>query len=134
SGEAIVFSEPYTSYRQLLESDEPLLLIGTVGKSDAPDEEQEDSVKKPKILAEAFKLLSTVTGSGSEPVVLKVLSADDQPDWAGLQEIFMRYPGQAPIELDLIRGDFICRLQLGPNFLVAPGPQFWRDFEQWQSA
>lgn len=134
SGEAIVFSEPYTSYRQLLESDEPLLLIGTVGKSDAPDEEQEDSVKKPKILAEAFKLLSTVTGSGSEPVVLKILSADDKTDWAGLHEIFTRYPGQAPIELDLIRGEFICRLQLGPNFLVAPGPQFWRDFEQWQSA
>lgn len=135
SGEAIVFAEPYATYRQLLDCEEPLLLVGAVAKRDSMDEDgPEDGPKKPKLLAESFKLLSEVTGSGSEPVLLLVRSNGSAPDWQGLGEIIKRYPGQAPVQIDLVREEFVCRMQFGPDYMVAPGPEFWRDFEQWRQA
>jgi DNA polymerase-3 subunit alpha len=135
SGEAIVFSEPFATYRQLLDCDEPLLLIGTVAKRDSMDDDgAEGGPKKPKLLAEAFKPLSEVTGSGSEPVLLLIRSNGAAPDWKGLGEIIKKYPGQAPVQIDLVRDEFVCRMQFGPDYMVAPGPEFWRDFEQWRQA
>lgn len=132
SGEAIVFSEPYVTYRELLTCEEPLLMTGVVAKRDSMNEESEDGPKKAKILAESFKLLSEVVGSGTEPVVLFVRAEGQDPDWAGLGEIVTRYPGQAPVQVDLGRGEYVCRLQFGPDFMVAPCPEFWREFEQWR--
>jgi len=132
SGEAIVFSEPYLTYRDLLACEEPLLMTGVVAKRDSMNEESEDGPKKSKILAESFKLLSEVVGSGTEPVVLFVRANGKDPDWIGLGEIVKRYPGQAPVQVDLARGEYVCRLQFGPDFMVAPCPDFWRDFEQWR--
>ena len=49
SGEAIVFSEPYAASRELLESEEPLLLVGSVGKRDTPEDDvAEDAPRKVK--------------------------------------------------------------------------------------
>jgi DNA polymerase-3 subunit alpha len=132
SGEAIVFSEPYAASRELLACEEPLLMVGTVAKREVNGEENEDGPKKAKILAESFKLLSEVVGLGTEPVVLLVRANGHEPDWVGLGEIVRRYPGQAPVQIDLAREEYVCRLQLGPDFLVAPCPEFWRDFEQWR--
>lgn len=135
SGEAIVFSDAYAASRNLLEADEPLLLVGTVGKRDTFDEDTaEDGPKKVKLLADSFKLLSEVTGSGSEPVLLLVHSRQGTPDWKGLSDIVRQYPGQAPVQVDLVREDFVCRMQFGPDHMVAPGPEFWRDFEEWRQA
>jgi DNA polymerase-3 subunit alpha len=134
SGEAIVFSEPYAAYRDLLASEEPLLMTGVVAKRDSMNEESEDAPKKPKILAETFKLLSEVVGSGSEPVVLFVRTNGREPDWAGLGAIMKQYPGQAPVHIDLVREEYVCRMQCGPDYMVAPCPDFWRDFEQWRLA
>lgn len=135
SGEAIVFSDAYAASRNLLEADEPLLLVGTVGKRDTFDEDTaEDGPKKVKLLADSFKLLSELTGSGSEPVLLLVHSRQGTPDWKGLSDIVRQYPGQAPVQVDLVREDFVCRMQFGPDHMVAPGPEFWRDFEEWRQA
>ncbi len=132
SGEAIVFSEPYAASRELLACEEPLLMVGVVGKREMNGEESEDGPKKAKVLAESFKLLSEVVGSGTEPVVLMVRANGHEPDWEALGEIVRRYPGQAPVQIDLGREEYVCRLQFGPDFLVAPCPEFWRDFEQWR--
>jgi DNA polymerase-3 subunit alpha len=132
SGEAIVFSEPYAASRELLACEEPLLMVGVVGKREMNGEESEDGPKKAKVLAESFKLLSEVVGSGTEPVVLMVRANGHEPDWEALGEIVRRYPGQAPVQIDLGRDEYVCRLQFGPDFLVAPCPEFWRDFEQWR--
>ena len=135
SGEAIVFAEPYAASRDLLASEEPLLMTGTVAKREAAvGEEGEEGPKKAKVLAESFKLLSDVVGSGSEPVVLLVRANGHEPDWAGLGDIVQRYPGQAPVQVDLVREDYVCRLQFGPDFMVAPCPDFWREFELWRQA
>jgi DNA polymerase-3 subunit alpha len=135
SGEAIVFSEPYAAYRDLLACEEPLLLTGTVAKRDALAEDNGDEgPKKPKLLAESFKLLSEVVGSGSEPVVLLVRANGASPDWDGLQGILRRYPGQAPVLIDLVRTEYVCRMQFGPDHMVAPCPEFWREFEQWRNS
>lgn len=133
SGEAVVFSEPYAASRTLLDSEEPLLLIGTVGKRDVMAEDNgEDGPKKPKLLAESFKLLSDVVGMGSEPVLLMIRANGCNPNWEGLTEMLQRYPGQAPVQVDLVREDFVCRMQFGPDHMVAPCPEFWREFEQWR--
>ena len=55
-------------------------------------------------------------------------------DWSGLGALVKRYPGQAPVQIDLARDEFVCRLQFGPDFMVAPCPEFWRDFENWKQA
>lgn len=80
-------------------------MTGVVAKRDSMNEESEDGPKKAKILAESFKLLSEVVGSGTEPVVLFVRADGQDPDWAGLGEIVTRYPGQAPVQVDLGRGN-----------------------------
>lgn len=133
SGEAIVFSEPYAAAKGLLASEEPLLLTGSVGKREMQSEDNgEEGLKKPKLLVESFKLLSEVVGSGSEPIVLLVRANGASPGWDGLEEVIRRYPGQAPVLIDLVRPDYVCRLQLGPEHMVAPCPEFWREFEQWR--
>lgn len=135
SGEAIVFTEPYSQYKELLASEEPLLLIGTVGKREMNgDEENEEGPKKPKLLAEGFKLLASVVGQGTDPVVLFVRANGKPLDWDGLGALVKQYPGQAPVQIDLVRDEFVCRLQFGPDFMVGPCPEFWRDFENWKQA
>jgi DNA polymerase-3 subunit alpha len=135
SGEAIVFSEPYLAYRDLLASEEPLLMVGTVGKRETSGgDEGEEGPKKAKVLAESFKRLADVVGSGTEPVVLLVRANGREPDWTGLGELVKRYPGQAPVQIDLVRDNYVCRLQFGPDFMVAPCPEFWSAFEQWRQA
>jgi DNA polymerase-3 subunit alpha len=135
SGEAVVFPDAYAAHRELLEADEPLLLVGVVGKQDSFDEDTDENVpKKAKLLADSFKLLREATGSGSEPVLLLVSSRQGAPDWEGLAGIVRRYPGQTPVQVDLIREDFVCRMQFGPDHAVTPGPEFWSDFEEWRQA
>ena len=70
---------------------------------------------------------------GFEPVLLLVSSRQGAPDWEGLQAR-RRYPGQTPVQVDLIREDFVCRMQFGPDHAVTPGPEFWSDFEEWRQA
>lgn len=134
SGEAIVFSEPYAACKHLLEGEEPLLLTGTVGKQDKIDDEGEDVSRKPKLLAESFKPLAGVVGLGSDPVVLRVRANGRTFDWDGLDSLLRQYPGQAPVQIDLVREEYVCRMQFGPDLLVGPCPDFWRDFENWKEA
>ncbi|GAB1410242.1 DNA polymerase III subunit alpha [Desulfovibrionales bacterium] len=133
SGEAIVFSEPYAAHRDALASEEPLLLTGTVGKAEARDEDEgEGGSKKAKIVLESCTPLTQIIGTGSEPVVLWVQIHDQEPAWSELKCILHKYPGQAPVYLDVARPDYICRLQCGPDFQVAPCVEFWQDIESWK--
>ena len=134
SGEAIVFSDAYAASRDLLACEEPLLMTGVVAKREMNGDEGEEGPKKPKVLAESFKLLADVVGSGSEPVVLLVRANGTSPDWQGLSDIVKRYPGQAPVQIDLVREEYVCRMQFGPDHMVAPCPDFWREFEQWRQS
>ena len=73
--------------------------MGSVGKRDTPEDDvAEDAPRKVKLLAESFKPLSSVTGSGSEPVLLLVRSRHGAPDWRGLSDIVRQYPGEAPVK------------------------------------
>lgn len=135
SGEAIVFSEPYAAHKDLLASEEPLLMTGVIAKREAAgEEESEDGPKKAKVLAESFRLLSDMVGTGTDPVVLFVRVNGKAPDWDKLGSVLKQYPGEAPVQLDVVRDDFVCRVQFGPDFAVAPCPDFWRDFELWKQA
>ncbi|NLY40746.1 MAG: DNA polymerase III subunit alpha [Desulfovibrionales bacterium] len=133
SGEAIVFSEPYAAHRDALASEEPLLLIGTVGRPDLRNGDEAEGVsKKAKIVVESCKPLAEAVGLGSEPVVLCVQVRNQKPAWSGLQDILRKYPGKAPVQLDVARAEYVCRLQCGPDFWVAPCPDFWQDIELWK--
>lgn len=132
SGEAIVFAEPYRLHKDLLSTDEPVLLIGSVAKKDVHDNENEDVAQKPKLLAEGFKPLAIAAGQSSEPVVLVVDAHAQDPNWEGLHLILQKYPGQAPVQIDLMRSEFVCRLQCNPDILLGPCPEFWREFEIWK--
>ena len=90
--------------------------------------------RKPKLLAESFKPLAGVVGLGSDPVVLRVRANGRTFDWDGLDSLLRQYPGQAPVQIDLVREEYVCRMQFGPDLLVGPCPDFWRDFENWKEA
>jgi DNA polymerase III subunit alpha len=133
TGEATVFPETFQKYRELLQSEQPLLLKAKISAYNGSANGGEEGQKTLKLnVDEVIPLVQCMSGA-NEPVILECNSAglDDQ-SMEELRLIMERHPGDVPVHLELPVDGAVCVLQLGRDFMVKPSPLFWREIKKWQ--
>jgi DNA polymerase-3 subunit alpha len=134
TAEVIVFPEPFLLFREELASEEPMLLRAAVLKDDR-DQAREEEGEILKLRAISLKPLAKAVTEGIAAVSIRVRPPDDRQGFIkGLQQVLSRYPGENPVQLMLDMDGFTCLLQLGPRYLVAPSPIFWKDIGVWKTS
>jgi len=134
TGEMTMFPETYAKVRNGLDLEQPLVVTAKISSYEGGGNGDEGA-KQIKLVAQEVGLLHDQVGRGDEPVRVDIEAAALQGQSAQeLKQIIGRYPGRAPVHLGVCLERADCVLQLGPNYRVAAGPDFWREIRRWQSA
>ncbi|MFV0421360.1 DNA polymerase III subunit alpha [Oleidesulfovibrio sp.] len=138
SGECVFFPDAYAECREMLHSDQPLLLEAKISdrkeEDTAPKQEDgEEILKEIKIIGEAVIPLSKACYESEEPVTIELgLSQLEGTDIDSLKALLRKNRGPIPVNVQLVIDDSWCLLQLGPEYSIQPGPIFDNDFNQWK--
>ncbi|MBN2140425.1 MAG: DNA polymerase III subunit alpha [Desulfovibrionaceae bacterium] len=133
TGEATMLPNTFAAARELLDRDQPLIIKGSVDKREVPG--MDNGPARAKLLADNVSLLAEDQARSTEPVELAL--TEDM--CAGhclerLKDLLAAHPGQAPVNLRLELAESVCRLRLGPEYQVWPGPEFWKAVGAWIEA
>jgi DNA polymerase III subunit alpha len=132
TAEVTVFPEPFQKYRELLQSDQPLLLKAKISGYNGSMGGGEEGQKTLKLNVEEVLPLAVCMSGGDEPVLLQCVSAGlDDEGLEGLRRILERHSGDAPVHLQFPIEGAVCVLQLGRDFAVRPSPLFWKEIKKW---
>ncbi len=145
SAEVTFFTEELTAARELLNSDQPLLLTAAIDNRDSGyspsngDENTEDSDEQPvreiKLRGISVESLADACQSCDAPV-----SWELDPELLNgqgiesLKAILERHKGSTEVQLLFNLDGVFCRVRLGPRWMVSPGPEFRQDMHRWASA
>jgi DNA polymerase III subunit alpha len=135
TAEATVFPEAFQRHRELLQSDQPLLLKGKVSGYNGGPGGGEEGQKTLKLTVEEVLPLAPWMSGGNEPVLLECGAGLDAERLERLRRVLESHPGEAPVRLQLPVGSAVCVLQLGRDFMVKPSPMFWKEIKKalWSS-
>ncbi len=133
SCEMLVFPRAYEEMKDILGTDQPLIVTAKIAPQD--EDEGEDAPKKAKLFAQSAKFLLEVQAGSTDPVDIYATAEACAPErLEPFKEILSRYPGGAPIYMHIKVNESVCRLQLGPKYTVQPNPQFYQDVDEWLKA
>ena len=145
SAEVTFFTEELTAARELLNSDQPLLLTAAIDNRDSGyspsngDENTEDSDEQPvreiklrgisvESLADACQNCDAPVSWELDPELLNGQGIES------LKAILERHKGSTEVQLLFNLDGVFCRVRLGPRWMVSPGPEFRQDMHRWASA
>ncbi|MGM0644809.1 MAG: DNA polymerase III subunit alpha [Thermodesulfobacteriota bacterium] len=136
TGEMTMFPETYAKVRNGLDLEQPLVVKAKMSSYEGGNSAgAEEGAKQIKLVAQEVGLLTDQVGQGDEPVRVDIdVSKLQEKPVQELKYIIGRYPGQAPIQLGVGLEQAECVLQLGPNYRVSAGPDFWSEIRKWQDA
>lgn len=141
TAEVTFFTEDFLSSRELLKSDQPLLLTAVIDNKEARDTgdtPDEDGDTPPpveiKLRGISTALLSEACRDHEAPVTLhisqeRLLQPDAVPSLKALLE---RHRGTAETLVELSTPKTRCLLRLGPRWCVTPTPKLYQDLKEWQ--
>ncbi|HDQ41753.1 MAG TPA: DNA polymerase III subunit alpha [Desulfonatronum sp.] len=132
--EATVFPDVYAQAMELFVEDTPLLMRAKVSDYEGRMDNGGES-GPPQLKLEVLSVVALCDACSQclVPVRLHVAAESVSPNRiSALRDVLEKHPGQAPVHVLLNLPEGRCTLELGPNHQVLPGPQFWRDVEQWQ--
>ncbi len=134
TAELTMFPDCYRKIRNELDFDQPLLCTAKIDSNNSEGGSGEEASRQIKLLAREVQLLANAELSGDQPYTLEVDGTRvRQEHWTRLKDILQRYPGKNPVQLALRLDEAVCRLQLGPNFCIAPQESLWQELERWNS-
>jgi DNA polymerase-3 subunit alpha len=115
-----------------MDFDQPVLCKARISDYRGESQGGEEAQRQIKLLAREVDPLSQVRNASDETCHVPI-RAENLRDEAmtRLKEILARYPGSNPVQLVVYMQDAVCRLQLGPGFCVRPGPDFWKEIQDW---
>jgi len=131
--EMLVFAQAYQEMREALESEAPLYVDASIMVDERDGGEEEG--RQVKLRGEKAMLLANLREEEGRPVRLSLPRACLEN--GGLQEfkdLLASYKGKSPVHLELVLDTVWGRLELGPEFCVAPGPDFDRAWQEWSAA
>jgi DNA polymerase-3 subunit alpha len=135
TGEMTMFPETYKKVRKELDLDQPLLAKAKISESPANNDQGGEAAKQIKFLAQEVQLLAHYQEVADKPVTLTIKGQEiDKKSWSRLKEILRRYPGRIPVQMILSLDIADCRIQLGAEYQVGPGPSFWQEIKGWQAS
>lgn len=142
SAEVTFFTEELAEARELLTSEQPLLLTAVIDSregtspgqdaGDSGDEGEEAPVREIKLRAISVQSLAEACQVSDAPLSYELDSA--RLVGSGLSElkaILERYKGHTEVQLTFFLDGVHCRMQLGPRWRVAPCPAFQQDMYRW---
>lgn len=119
--EALVFSEDFKRFEGACQTDQPLLLCGTVSKREGA----------PKLIVREVYPLAEVPRQFAERVLLQFPSDEEaQHQMQALHAILTRFPGRVPLLLGMFKPDG-KRIVIAPgkNLSIDPTPAFMAEIE-----
>ena len=137
SAEVVFFPEPYAAARELLKSDQPLLLDATTDKKAADDNgngdgDEDEAPRDLKLMGQKVMLLSMACGASEEPVTIDLDATRILEEGiSGLKAILDKHRGNVPVNVQMVVDGTLCQMQLGPRWTVQPGPAFETDITTW---
>lgn len=144
SGEVTFFTEELNAGRELLHSEQPLLLTATIdnreGGSYSPegggeDADDEPPVREIKLRGVSVQSLADVCSNSDAPVSWELdASRLNAEGIETLKAILERHKGGTEVQLSFCLEGTLCRVQLGPRWSITPGPAFQQDMHRWCSA
>ncbi len=153
TAEVIFFPKPYAEYSELLHSDQPLVLKGTVDRKDEPpsnnanqsapngqangenqeSSEEDEGPREVKLLGDSVVTLAETSKNCRTPLTLQFPS--QCLNTKGLEEfkaILEQHKGNTQAKISFDINDILCEMQLGDNFKVSPGPQLFKAYSTWK--
>jgi len=113
--ECIIFPRTFSEYESLLDSGEPLAIIGQVNLAENPR----------KFFPTKIKKLEEEGGNRISGVRVQLDTKDlKAPIMERFRQVLLSYRGPVPLKVVLHNGDFQADLSLGEEFRVNPSPQF----------
>ncbi len=135
--EVTFFPRPYAEYRELLQSDQPLLIEARLDAKDNDfknndDDEAEDAPREIKMLGQKVIALTKACNDNDSPIRINIPSTLlDKQSMLALQAILHKHKGSVHAEAQLALDGYYCLLELGPKYRVQPGPMLEADILQW---
>ena len=136
-GEVTFFPKSYAEARELLKSEQPLLLEARLdSRDDAGDRDEEngdeEATRELKMLGSKVQLLSTACTSSDAPVCITIpVSHLSRENMLMLRGILEKHQGAVEAEAQVVLDGHQCLLQLGPRYRVQPGPALEQALHQW---
>ncbi len=142
SGECTFFPEPYAEYRDLLNSEQPLLVHcrisaheGAASRQFDEAEDEEEQLREIKLLGEKVLPLAKASQESVNPLILDLKNEQLTPErLEQLKSLLLSHPGQAPVQARLRRKDMWCLVGFGPSYAVQPGPELSAGLALWSEA
>ncbi len=141
SAEVTFFTEELTAARELLTSEQPLLLTAVIDNRDREDssdnqdsnEEGEDPVvREIKLRAISVESLTDVCQASEMPVCYQFEASQlTSEKLLSLKAILEKHKGQTEMQLVFCLDDIQCRMRLGPRWRVTPCPSFQQAMQRW---
>lgn len=132
SCEMLVFPRAFEVMRELLDTDQPLLV--TAKTAPAEEDASEDAPRKVKLFAEKAQPLSAAQAAAADPVMVALDVPEGREDeLASLSALLGRYAGGAPVYVELRLPMARCRLQLDARWSVSPCPDFYKELDAWRT-
>ena len=143
SGEVTFFTEELNASRDLLNSEQPLLLTATIDNRESSsyspdsddDSDDEAPVKEIKLRGVSVQALNDACSASDAPISWELdprrLNAEGMES---LKAILERHKGNTEMQLAFCLDGTFCRVRLGPQWMVTPGPAFQQDMHRWCSA
>lgn len=142
SAEVTFFTEELAAARELLASEQPLLLTavidsregasGTQENGDSGDEGDEPPVREIKLRAISVQSLAEASQASDAPLSYEIdPSRLAETGLLELKAILESHKGHTEVQLTFLLDGVHCRIRLGPQWRVTPGPAFQQDMHRW---
>ena len=135
--EVTFFPRSYAEARELLKSEQPLCLVGKIdAQQDGGDDMdgEEEAPREVKMLGQSVRLLAEACRESDRPIGISVPAERlGREDMLALRNIIQEHPGPVEAYLNVLLDDCECRIRLGANFTVTPGPELDRALAAWAS-
>ncbi|MBU1003583.1 MAG: DNA polymerase III subunit alpha [Proteobacteria bacterium] len=130
SGELTVFPRAWPEVKEIIDRDEPLLLVARVSDRDGGLPQEEGMPKRAKLILEEVKILTEALSANTLPVNLHLSArALDNGGMDRLKDVLAGFPGKTEVHLWLVVDGFSCKLALGPQYKVSACREFWKKIE-----
>ncbi len=136
--EVTFFPKEYAIYRELLSSDQPIVLEAKLDIRESNinaenDAEGEEAPREIKMLGQKAIALEEAFSNDLSPVRINIpATLLDKESMLSLCSILEKHKGQVEAQAQLTLDGYHCVLQLGAKFKVHPGPELHADIANWR--
>ena len=130
-GEITVFPNTYEEIRDMLTTDQPLLVTAKIS---GYDNGADEGGRAAKLECQSVELLAKAVKDNGDPLHVQIdIDDDEEGPLSGLADILGRYPGGSRVHVILRYPRAECLLRLGEQYCVGRCPDLRRELDEWEA-